>query len=144
MATDNLKDFSMQWIMFGLLFFSLLTFTISFMFNNSPDALGTSGDKFDTYSSDIRSKLVAVEEDSNELLNISSQNDPEVSNLGSKDSVATSYSIMGTSRSFLSSTKLFMNWIITGDAGKVLVSIFVGMFGILSVYFITKWIRNGI
>ena len=124
--------------MFGLLFFSLLTFTISFMFNNSPDALGTSGDKFDTYSSDIRSKLVAVEEHSNTLLNISSQNDPEVSNLGSKDSVATSYSIMGTSKSFLSSTKLFMNWIITGDAGKVLVSIFVGMFGILSVYFITK------
>jgi len=40
--------------------------------------------------------------------------------------------------------KLFMGWIITGDAGKVLVSIFVGMFGILSIYFITKWIRNGI
>ena len=144
MVVDNLKDFSMQWIMFGLLFFSLLTFTISFMFNNSPDALGTSGDKFDTYSADIKSKLVAVEEDSNELLNISSQNDPEVSNLGSKDSVATSYSITGTSRSFLSSIKLFMGWIITGDAGKVLVSIFVGMFGILSIYFITKWIRNGI
>ena len=130
--------------MFGLLFFSLLTFTITFMFNNSPDALGTSGDKFDAYSSDIKSKLVAVEEDSNELLNISAQNDPEVSDLGSKDSVATSYSITGTSRSFLSSVKLFMGWIITGDAGKVLVSIFVGMFGILSIYFITKWIRNGI
>ena len=134
----------MQWIMFGLLFFSLLTFTMLFMFNNSPDALGTSGDKFDTYSSDIKSKLVMVVEDSNSLLNISAQNDPEVSNLGSKDSVATAYGITGISRSFLSSMKLFMGWIITGDAGKVLVSIFVGMFGILSIYFITKWIRNGI
>ena len=144
MAVDNLKDFSMQWIMFGLLFFSLLTFTMLFMFNNSPDALGTSEDKFDTYSSDIKSKLVIVVEDSNSLLNISAQNDPEASTLGSKDSVATSYGITGISRSFLSSMKLFMGWIITGDAGKVLVSIFVGMFGILSIYFITKWIRNGI
>jgi len=144
MAVENLKDFSMQWVMFGLLFFSLLTFSITFMYNNSPDALGTSGDKLNDYSLDIKSKLYAVEPDSNTLLNISSQNDPEVSNLGSKDSVATSYGIMGISRTFLESSKGFFGWIIEGDAGKLLISIFVGMFGLVSIYFITKWIRNGI
>ena len=144
MAVDNLKDFSMQWIMFGLLFFSMLTFTITFMFNNSPDALGDSQGKFDTYSTDIRSKLLVVENDSNSLLNISAQNNPEVSDQGSKDSVATSYGIMGTSRSFLESSKSFIGWMFTGDSGKVLISLIGGMFGLVSLYYITKWIRNGI
>jgi len=37
----------------------------------------------------------------------------------------------------------FMGWIITGTAGKMLVSIFLGMFGLMALYFITKWIRQG-
>lgn len=144
MAVDNLKEFSMQWIMAGLLFFSLLTFTISFMFNNSPDALGDSGDKFDTYATGMRSKLVQVEGDANSLLNISSQTNPEVSDQGSKDSVATSYGIMGSSKTFLDSSKQFLGWMFTGDSGKVLISLIGGIFGLVSLYFITKWIRNGI
>ena len=144
MAVENLKDFAIQWTLFGLLFFSLLAFATTFIYNNNPGALGDEGDKLGIYQTDMEGKLLIIEDSSNNLLNISAQNDPEVSDQGSKDSVATSYGIMGTSKTFLDSTKLFMGWIFTGTAGKMLVSIFVGMFGLLSVYFITKWIRNGI
>lgn len=144
MAIDNLKDFSVQWVLLGLLFFCMLVFTITFMFNNSPNALRDSGDKFETYSTGIKSKLLLVEDDSNSLLNITAQNNPEVSDQGSKDSVATSYGLMGTSKSFLESSKSFIGWMFTGDSGKMLISIFSGLFGISSIYFITKWIRNGI
>jgi hypothetical protein len=144
MATDNLKDFSMQWIMGGLLFFSLLTFTIYFMYNNSPNGLGDSSDKFNNYSLDMRSKLMLVEGDANNLLNISSQTNPEVSDQGSKDSVATSYGIMGSSKSFWDSSKTFIGWMFSGDSGKMLITLISGIFGLTSLYFITKWIRNGI
>ena len=40
MADENLKDFTINWVLFGLLFFCLLTFTIIFIANNNSDALG--------------------------------------------------------------------------------------------------------
>ena len=143
MALENLKEFNIQWIMFGLLFFCLMTFAVIFMENNNPDGLGNVQDKFDEYNSDMQSNLMVVEGDSNSLLNISAQNNPEISDQGSKDSVATSYRMMGGSRSFLTSFKVFMKWMITGTAGQMLISLFVGMFGLTALYFITKWIRQG-
>jgi len=144
MAAENLKDFSIQWVLFGLLFFSLLAFGTTFIYNNAPGTLGDSGDKLSAYQTQIGNNLYEVENSSNELLNISSQNNPEVSDQGSKDSVATSYGLMGGAKSFLDSSKLFIGWVFVGTPGKMLVSIFVGMFGLLSIYFITKWIRNGL
>jgi len=144
MAADSLKDFGVEWVMIGLLFFSLISFATTFMFNNNPGGLGTAGDKLDMYSSNISGNLLLTESDSNTLLNISSQNNPEVSNLGSMDSVATSYGIMGIAKNFMQSVKLFTGWIITGTAGEMLSSVFTGLFGLLSVCFIIKWIRNGI
>jgi hypothetical protein len=143
MPPTNLKEFNNEWVLFGLLFFSLMTFAIVFMASNGTNGLGDSKDKFDSYNSNMQSKLLSVEGTSNNLLNISAQNNPEVSDLGSKDSVATSYGIMGNSKQFLSSFKIFMGWILAGIAGQMLVSIFVGMFGLTALYFITKWIRQG-
>lgn len=143
MAIDNLKDFSIQWVLFGLLFFSLLAFATTFIYNNNAGALGTAGDKLDIYQTDMQGNLVATSADTEVLLNLTAQNNPEVSNLGSKDSVATSYGIFGTAKTFLSSSRLFMGWIIEGMSGQILISVFFGMFGLLSLYFITKWIRSG-
>ena len=94
-------------------------------------------------SSSVQSNLISVEEDSNVLLNISSQTDPEVSDLGSKDSVATAYGISGNSKGFWESTKIFMGWILTGTLGQILAAVFGGLLGIGLLYFITKWIRAG-
>lgn len=143
MANENLKDFAIEWSIFALLFFSLMTFASLFVSFNNPTAFGDTQDKFDTYTTSIQSNLLSLENESNVLLNVSALNNPEESFLGSRDSVATSYGIMGTAKAFLDSLKLFMGWIFTGASGRILISVLVGMFGILSLYFITKWIRTG-
>lgn len=144
MADNNLKDFSINWVLFGLLFWCLLSFSISFMFHNNPNGLGDSQDFFDDTASSMQGNLVALPNNSNALLNITSETNPEISDLGSRDSVATSYGIMGTSRGFFENSKIFMGWVLTGTAGELLISVFGGLFGLVALYFITKWIRNGI
>lgn len=143
MPNENLKDFTIEWIVFGLLFFSLMTFAGLFVGANNPAAFGDTQGSFYKYSADIQSRLVGVENNTNLLLNVSANTNPEESFLGSRDSVATSYGIMGTAKGFLDSTKLFMGWILTGTAGQILITVFVGMFGTISIYLITKWLRTG-
>ena len=36
MAEDNIKEFTINWIIVGLLMFSLISFTLTFMYNNNP------------------------------------------------------------------------------------------------------------
>lgn len=143
MAMNSLKDFSIEWVLFGLLFFSLMTFAVVFMANNNADGLGSAQGQFDFYIQNTSGNLISVEVDSNRLLDISAENNPEVSFQGSKDSVTTSYGIVGNARNFMSSFQLFMGWILVGDSGQLIVSTLVGMFGMMSLYFITKWIRQG-
>ncbi len=144
MAIQNLKEFTNQWVLFGLLFFCLISFAIIFMANNNPGGFGGAEENFNDLGDSMGSNLIGLENSSNILLNISAQNNPEVSNLGSQDSVATSYGMMGSGKSFFQSFKLFLGWIITGAIGKMLVAIFAGMFGMTALYFVTKWIRNGL
>lgn len=143
MAPTNLKEFSVEWVLFGLLFFCLLTFSISFMFYNNPDGLGDSEDIFNSSVLSFQGNLVALPADSNALLNITAVTDPEASYLGSRDSIATTYGITGTSRGFFTSSKVFIGWIFTGTAGQILLGVFGGLFGLVALYFITKWIRIG-
>lgn len=143
MVANNLKEFNNEWILFGLLFFCLMTFTVTFMANNNEGGLGNSADKFSGYSSDVQGNLVGMEDTSNSLLNISAQNDPEISNLGSKDSVATSYGVFGNAKLYLVSFTQFVGWMFTGTAGQVIIGVIGGMFALTGLYFITKWIRTG-
>ena len=144
MAEDNLKDFTINWAIFGLLFFCLMGFAISFMANNNPIGLndGSSDILSSTYSS-MNGSLYEVETDSNELLNITAGTNPEASYLGSRDQVGTSYGTYGTGRSFWSSSKQMIQWIFTGEVGKILITTLGGLIAFLGVYFITKWIRVG-
>ncbi|MCK4648070.1 hypothetical protein KAT51_00960 [bacterium] len=144
MAVDSLKDFGVMFILAGLLFLSLLTFAIGFTSQNNPDALGTSEDRFDKFKNNFTSTLISTEEEGNELLNISAESDPEVSNLGSRDSVATSYGIAGNSGGFFNIIRQFFEWVIPGSDGVIIMSVLGGIFAFLLAYFVTKWIRNGI
>lgn len=143
MGVDNIREFSIQWILFGLLFFCLLSFAISFMFFNNPTGLGDSKEVFEDSQTSIQSKLVATEDGSNILLNITANTNPTEGFLGSRDSVATSYGTTGTAKGFFESTKIFMGWILTGTSGQILISVFGGMFGLLALYFIIQLIRSG-
>ncbi len=143
MVDNNIKQFTVSWILFGVLFFSLLSFAITFMFNNNPTGLGDAGDFFNNTQTGLSSKLFEVPPDSNALLNITSKANPEASFLSSRDSVATSYGLIDTGQGFFESTKIFLSWVITGTAGKMLIAVFGGLFSIVALYFITKFFRTG-
>lgn len=144
MAVDNIKDFGIQWIILGVLFFSLLSFTMGFIFLNNEGALGSSEDILESSRQGFQSKLVVLEEDSNSLLNITSKTNPEAGFLGTRDSVATAYGVDGNARGFLETTKIFMGWIFTGTSGQILVAVFGGIFIFTALYFAIKQIRNGL
>ena len=141
MANENLSDFSIQWIFFGFLFFCLLSFAVMFVANNNEDAFGTSSDKFNT--STLQSSLVSIPTDTDPLLNITSKSNPETGDLGDRSSVAVSYGLTGKAKTFIQSTQMFLSWIFIGTSGQIILSLFVGIFSITSLYFITKWIRQG-
>ena len=143
MADTNIKQFTITWILFGLLFFSLLSFAILFMNDNNPTGLGDSGDIIEDTQSQISAKLIELPEDGNLLLNITSKTNPEVSFLGSRDSTATSYSLTGTGKGFFESSKAFFGWVFSGVPGKILLGVFGGLFSITALYWIIKLIRTG-
>ena len=138
---NNLSDFTIQWIFFGLLFFCLLSFAVVFVANNNADAFGTSSSKFNT--SLLHSNLNLIEDRIDLLSNITANTNPEASLLGGGDSVTVSYGLKRSSTGFIESTQMFMSWIFEGDSGKIIISVFVGLFSLVSLYFITKWIRLG-
>jgi len=144
MANENIKDFTMQWIMFGLLFFCMITFAITFVAYNNPISLGDGQGIFESSQNSSLNRLVSVQNSSDLLLNITSETNPEISDLGSRDSVATAYGTAGVGKGFFTSARVFFGWVLTGTAGQILISVFIGMIGLISLYWITKAIRNGL
>lgn len=144
MTEDNIKDFTINWVIFGLLTTCLIAFAISFMYANNPYGLNDGSlEKLTSTNTDLNSRLYSIEGDSDELLNITSKTDPEVSQLGSKDSVATAYKMKDSGVSFWTSAKSLIGWVFTGEVGKLLLGVFGGLIGFLSVYFIVKFVRTG-
>ena len=142
---ENLKDFTINWIVTGLLLTSLIAFTVFFMFNNNPIGLGDDADTvLGSTSDDISSKLLDVSGDSDTVLNITANTNPEVSDLGSRDSVASAYSMKGTGTGYWEGSKTLLAWIFSGAIGEMLIVIFGGIIGFLAFYYIVKFIRNGI
>ena len=142
MADQNIKDFTINWVIFGLLFFFLLTFTLTFFHANNPDALGTAKANFESYALEISSELVEIETDSNENINISALIASEDQELGSRISASNSYGFWGTASAFWESSKGFFGWILPGESGSVLVSVFGGIIGVLVLYFIFRLGRS--
>jgi len=144
MAVNDLNSFTMQGVVGGLLLTCLLSFAIMFMFYNNPTGLG--GDTQDVFSGaadDTYNSLVETQEGSNTLLNITANTNPEVSNLGSRDSVSTSYSATGTAKKSYEDAKVLISWVFTGTTGKLLLGVFSGIIGLLAYFYIYKHIRQG-
>ena len=142
MADENIKDYTTTWILFGVLIFSMLSFAMYFMTNNNPTGLGTSGDVFESTASNLGSTLYAVEETQNEVLNITSNTNPEISDLGSRDSVAVGFNVRSSGQSVFQSTLSFMAWIL-GDVGINILSIIAGIMVLTGAYWIWRFIRTG-
>lgn len=145
MAEDNLKDFTINWMITGFLITCLISFTIVFMFNNNPQGLGDEGnDIFNTTYSGMSSNILETPTDVDSILNITANTNPEASDLGSRDSVASAYDSRQISMSYWEASKNMIGWVFTGDIGNMLIMVFSGIIGFLSFYFIVKYIRNGI
>lgn len=145
MADENLKDFSVSWSLYGIVLFSLITFATLFFIANNPIGLGEdAATQLGITSGNLSSAIFLLPEDSDALLNISADTNPTESFLGSRDSVATTYGVMDMGRVFFTSSKTLISWIFGGLVGEMLLVIFGGLFGLVSLYWITKWIRNGI
>lgn len=143
MAEDNIRDFVTNWIVIGLLAFSLMTFAITFMYHNNPLGFGDTQGIFDNTTSGLSTNLGQTDTDSNVLMNITANTNPEKGQLGSRDSVSAAFGMKNTGTNIFKSIKLFLYWILQGDAGKMLVSIFSGLLGFLLVYYIYKFVRTG-
>jgi len=143
MPEDSIKDFTINWIVIGLLTFSLVTFAVSFMHNNNSGGLGEAGGKFDNVSSGLETKLLQSSSDANVALNITASTNPEASQLGSRDSVSTAFEMKNTGTGIFETTKTFISWVLVGDAGEMLLSVLGGILVFLLVYFIYKFIRTG-
>lgn len=114
------------------------------MASNNPIGLGDEAStQLGITSSNISTALFLLPEDSDALLNISANTNPTEGFLGSRDSVASSFGIMGVAKSFFTSSKTLISWVFSGAVGQMLLALFGGLFGIFSLYYITKWVRNG-
>ena len=142
MADQNIKDFTINWVIFGLLFFFLLTFTLTFFYYNNPDALGTSQANFESYALNMSSELFEIESNSNKQINISALIESEDQELGSRVSASNSYGFWGTASAFWEGSKGFMGWILSGTAGSVIIAVFGGIIGILVLYWIFRLGRS--
>lgn len=114
------------------------------MINNNPDGLGDDAStQLGITGNNLSSAIFLLPENSDALLNISADTDPTEGFLGSRDSVATTYGTMNMGRVFFTSSKTLISWIFGGLVGQMLLLIFGGLFGLVSLYWITKWIRTG-
>jgi len=144
MAASDLKEFTMQGVVGGLLLTCLLGFAISFMFVNNSGGLGDdTGSVFNSTSNSQTNILLETGSDADTLLNITSNTNPEVSDLGSRDSVATSFSATGTATSSFNDAKDLLGWVFTGTSGQLLIGTLAGIVGLLSYFYIYKHIRQG-
>jgi len=145
MAEENLKDFSINWIVTGLLVVALLGFAVTFIANNNPGSMGAEMDAvFSNTDGNLSGNLVESINDADKVLNITSETDPEASQLGSRDSVSSSFSAKTSAMNYWEGSKQLFSWTFSGAIGKILISTFAGILGFLSFYYITKFIRNGI
>ena len=144
MAVDSLREFTIQWVVGGFLMICMLAFTISFMYSNNPTGLGTDSSSIflDSYNSTYN-LLDESGEDANVLLNITSNTNPEVSDMGSRDVVASSFEAKASAKKYWDSSRKLISWIFSGTTGKILLTVIGGLIGLMSFFLISKAIRTG-
>ena len=142
MADQNIKDYTVTWITFGVLFFSLMTFAGLFMSANNPTGLGEAGDNFNTYSGDLSPTLIQIEEQEvNPLLNTSAITESNAE-AGSVVAASNSYGFFGTAKTIFPTIKKFIAWQIGEEAGQMISAVFFGLLGLIALFYIIKLGRS--
>lgn len=144
MALNDLKDFTSQGLMGGFLLSCLLIFAVGFMAVNNGDGFGSETDSvFNGIDTGLQSKLEESPTDADTLLNITANTNPEAGDLGSRDSVAASYSAVGATRKYFEASKDLIAWVFTGETGNMLLLVFGALIGFTAVFLSYKFLRQG-
>lgn len=139
---DNIKDFALTWILAGLLGFSMITFTLLFVFNNNPSALGENEEQLNIIRENLSSSLTELEGDMDVKINSSAQLNSEDMVLGTASASSTSYGFFGSSQDTWTTIKLMMSWVFAGTFGQVVIRVLGGIIGLVGLYYIIKLIRS--
>lgn len=144
MADETLREFTVGWMLTGTFMFCLIAFAVSFMLANNPGGLGTDTDNiFSSTAGNLSSNLLETPQNADTLLNITSNTNPEASDLGSRDIVATGFESKASAQAYWESGKNLIAWVFSGTTGQMLLAVFSGLFGIIVVFLIIKLIRIG-
>lgn len=142
MAEDNIKDFSVAWITAGIIVFALLTFALTFTFNNNPSALGENEEQIQIIQGDLQDSLTEVETEMNIKTNSSAQLNSEDTALGTASASTTSYGFAKTSQDNWTIIKRMIAWVFAGTFGQVLIKFLSGIVTLVLLYYIIKLIRS--
>lgn len=143
MAESDLKDFTVNWIIGGLLLFSLLSFAITFMYDNNSTGLSDGTDSvFDSISDNVSNKLDEIPQDSESVLNDTANTNPEISDLGSRDTVTVGYETKKTPGEIWEGSKVLLSWVFSGDSGDLLLAVIGGLIGFMITFYIWRFIRG--
>ena len=139
---DNIKDFTVTWILTGVLVFALLTFALIFVYNNNPTALGENEEQIEILEGDFSNSLQEIEQDMDIKMNSSAKLNSEDTVLGTASASSTSYGFMGTAQSKVTIMKRMIAWIFAGTFGQILAKILSGLVGLVGLYYIVVFIRR--
>jgi hypothetical protein len=143
MAQENLMKYTNTVVLACLLIFSLLVFASGFIKANNPSALGDDAAWFNSTQENISASLYELDTGTDVILNITSKTNPEVSNQGSQDSVASSFKYYQTSKGLWDSSKSLIGNVFSGAVGKMLLVVISGMIAFGFIYYITRLVRSG-
>jgi hypothetical protein len=142
MASEDLKSFTITWILFGLLALCLIVTALNLFSNNNSGALtGKYHDLLNETQEDLKIKIYDVNKQSENSLNSTGYTNPEISQLGSKDQVATAFNMMGSSKAMWTSAKNMIGIIIADN--PIILIIFGGIIIFSAIFLIIKLIRVG-
>lgn len=142
MVEDNIKDFTLTWILAGVLIFALLTFALIFTYNNNPSALGENEQQIVVLKGNFSNSLQEVEGDMNTEFNTSAELNSEDTSVGTASASSTSYNFAGTGQSKWTIIKQMIAWIFAGTFGQIVIKIISGIFGLVALYYVIKLIRS--
>lgn len=142
MADDNIKDFTLKWVLAGVLVFSLLTFALVFVYNNNSSALGENEEQLRIITSNFSESLVEIEENIDVQMNSSAQLSSEDTSVGSTSASSTSYNLFGETQSSWTNFKIMLAWIFAGSFGTIVAVILGGILGITGLYYVIKLLRS--
>lgn len=136
MANQNLKDFTTNWILLGLLAFSLLAFILAFVGSNNPLAFGDSSGIFQDTSNSLNSKLTQVDSAANNVSNITAVTNSLDSSGSNVASASSSYNFLGTGKSFWKAFINLIGYVFSGTSGAILIAVLGGLLIYEAIYWI--------